>query len=95
MRRHILGIIALAFLLAAAGIWFWGPEDYRWLATESERVAIVLGVLWLAYHDLRRIPIWIWPASLVALVIAVRWPKSLLLLVPVLILLAILRPRRR
>ncbi len=95
MRRHLLGIIALAFLLAGLGIWYWSPPDFKWWAAETERIGIILGVLWLAYHDLRRIPVWIWPAILVALIIAVRWPKSLLVLVPLLILVALLRPRRR
>jgi hypothetical protein len=49
--------------------------------------------LWLAYHDLNRLPGWVL-ASLPILVISlVRWPRALLLLVPLIIVLAILKPR--
>jgi len=95
LRRHLLGIIALSFLLVAAAIWYWSPLGYEIWAADCGRIGVILAVLWLAYHDLRHIPAWVWPAILVGVVIAARWPKYLLLLLPILILAAILRPRRR
>jgi hypothetical protein len=95
MRRHAIGVIALVLLLTAA--WFFirppnGPLEQEWQAA-CGRIGTVMLVIWLAYDQLRRLPVWLWwtlPVVFVTLAIRPRW---LLILVPVVIVLAILRPR--
>ena len=50
-----------------------------------------MAAAWLAYDDLQRLPGWLLLALPLLLVVLVRWPKLLLLLVPLLILCAALR----
>ena len=79
VRRHILGLIALA-LLGLGTITSLIPSlaDYQVLALGGLRVGIVLGVLWLAWPDLDRLPRWAWIALAVGLV-AVIYARSILI----------------
>jgi hypothetical protein len=74
VRRHLLGLLALASLLAAA-ITAWVPAllAYQPVAGVGLRIGAVLGVLWLAWPDLDRLPGWLWyvlPLGLVAMFFA-------------------------
>ena len=96
-RHHLIGIIALVLLLSAAAAWLWLPDDAGgWAASlhgACLRVGAVMGVLWLAYDDVRRIPPWFWPPlTALAVVLAVK-PKLAIYAVPIIVALAILRPR--
>ena len=61
MRRHILGIIAMAFLLGAAALWLWSPGEKYCAAAKAMacRVGVFLAVWWLAYPDVDRLPGWL------------------------------------
>ena len=70
MRRHILGLIALASFRM-------GGDPQLLSAAESVssgwamglRIGCVLGALWLAWPDLHRLPGWVWyvlPMGIVA-----------------------------
>ena len=67
------------------------------MATQIEaacwRMGTLLTVLWLAYEELRRLPRWLFGVLLATAVIAAIKPKTLLLAVPIIVGLAILRPR--
>ncbi len=79
MRRHILGLIALALLGLATIVCLLPPlADYQVLALGGLRVGIVLGVLWLAWPDLNRLPRWAWFALPIGL-IAVIYARSVLI----------------
>jgi hypothetical protein len=94
MRRHTLGIIAAVLLLTAAALWLFAVGgQYEQLQGIAWRLGAFLAVWWLAYPDVDRLPGWllvVLPAT--ALIIAVR-PKLLLWAIPILIVLALLRPR--
>jgi hypothetical protein len=74
MRRHLAGIIALVLVGLAGVVCLYPPlEDYRAAAFVALRVGIVMGVLWLAWPDLNRLPRWAWfalPIGLIALIYA-------------------------
>jgi hypothetical protein len=94
MRRHAVAAIAIVLGLAALALWIWPQGDAGdALMGPLFRVALVMGAWWLAYADVERLPVWglaIFPALL--LVVAVK-PKWLLIALPIIIALAILRPR--
>jgi hypothetical protein len=90
MQRRILGTAAVLFLLCAATLWWWWPQ----MEIETAffvRMGVVLFAAWLAYDDVQRIPGWLLPVMPVVLVLIVRWPRLLLLLMPVLLGWALLR----
>jgi hypothetical protein len=71
MRRHLAGLIAFVLLGIAAMVYLYPPlEGYRAAALVGLRVGIIMGVLWLAWPDLHRLPRWAWfalPVGLIAL----------------------------
>ena len=95
MRRHLLGIIALLLLAGAAVYWIWPPEGSAAQQFEAAcwRVGALMAVLWLAYPQLLRLPGWLWPGLTMLLMILAIRPKYFLLAVPVIVALAVLRPR--
>jgi hypothetical protein len=90
VQRRILAIAALVSLLSAAAIWLWWPQWDVELAF-FVRLGGVLLAAWLAYDDVQRLPNWLLITLPVAAIVLVRWPRLLLLLIPVLILLALFR----
>jgi hypothetical protein len=74
VRRHALGILALASLIWGAIFWFYPPlEPYKAAAGPGLRMGLLLIVFWLAWPDLDRLPRWAWyvmPFALLGLVYA-------------------------
>ena len=93
MRRHLIGIIALLSLLGAVAseIKIWQPSGV--LQSGLYRGGVVAAVAWLAYPDVRRMPGWLWGMLFGILVVVAIRPRAVLLAVPIIIALAILRPR--
>ena len=72
MRRHLLGLIALASLGAAVVASLYPPLAlYKPAAQTVLRIGIVLGAFWLAWPDLHRLPGWAWFALPIALVLII------------------------
>jgi hypothetical protein len=57
------------------------------------RIGPLLAVIWLAYEQLKRIPVWLWCTLPVIVVVLATRPRWLLVLVPLLVAAAILKPR--
>ncbi len=92
MHRPTIGLIALVLLaLGAATI---HQSDPTWSAA-CLRIGLVMGIWWFAFPQLATLPRWALIGSLVALVIAARWPRLLVMLVPVAAVLWLLAPRGR
>jgi len=95
VRRHMIGIIAIVLLLAAAALWIW-PLDVDWhepLKAACSRLGPCMAVLWLAYPEVKRLPPWLLatiPALVVVLAVRPRW---FLIALPIVIALAVLRPK--
>lgn len=97
MRRHVIGIIAVVLLLGAAALWIW-PFEAGWhapLKAACSRLGPFMAVLWLAYHEVKRMPPWLLATiPALVLVLAVR-PRWFLIALPIVIAMAILKPRAR
>ena len=98
MQRHAIGIIAIVLLLGSVGLFIWQrvepSEDWRYaLMGATNRVGILMAVIWLAYRELKRLPPWMWGTLPVLLAILAVRPRYLVIAVPIVIALAILKPR--
>ena len=90
MRRRLIGIISLVLF---AGALVSMHNDAPQFTSACSRVGALMAVLWLAYKELGRLPERIWrPLLLAALVLAIR-PRLILWAIPLIIILAILKPR--
>jgi hypothetical protein len=92
-QRKILGGMALVFLLSAAILWFVLPDADDMTLAFCWRMGAVVSVAWLAYDDIQRLPGWILAVLPVLAIVLVRWPRYLLLVVPVAIVVAFLHSR--
>jgi hypothetical protein len=96
MRRHLIGIIALVLLASFLGMWLWVPvasPNQETLMGAFERVGILMGLFWLAYRDLQRVPAWLLAAIPALLIVLALKPKWFLFLLPLVVALAFLLPR--
>ena len=57
------------------------------------RIGPILVVIWLAYEQLKRIPVWLWCTLPVLLLALATRPRMLLVLVPLVVAAAILKPK--
>ena len=95
MRRHLIGIIALLCLLGAL-VFQVRPPRPGWETVFYGgccRGGYVAAVVWLAYRDIRRMPAWLWGVLFAILAVVAVRPRTALLAIPVIVVLAILRPR--
>ena len=90
MHRPSIGIVAL--ILLAVGLFARGQIDDV-VAGSCLRIGAVLALLWLAEPQLRRVPTWLVASLFVVLVIVMRWPRLLVAVIPLALLLWWLRPR--
>lgn len=106
MRRHILGILALLFLVGGVAFWIWPPRpgSMEFLHGTCIKVGLVLAAIWAAYPQLVRLPGWVFGAIVAGMVMLAVRPKvtgTVLIaalrysvyLVPLLVILWLLRPR--
>ncbi len=90
MRRHLIGIISL---MLGVGALVSKHYDAPQFTSPCSRVGVLMAVLWLAYKELQRLPERVWrPLLVAALVLAVK-PRLILWAIPLIIVLAILKPR--
>ena len=95
MRRHLIGILALLLLVGVLVTWNWKPESAWGMQTKVAcwRLGPLLVIIWLAFPQFERMPSWLWFYVGAVLVLAAVKPKVLLVLIPIVIVLAILKPR--
>ena len=92
MQKRILGIATIVLLVGAVVVWQWRPgPDADALLAFCSRAGALMAVAWLAYDDVQRLPGWLLLALPLLLIVLVRWPKLLLLLIPLLILCEVIR----
>ena len=95
MCRHTIGIIAILLLLGAVLLWI-SPQPGAWgesLKAACWRLGPCMVVLWLAYPEVARLPGWIWAVIPLLLAILAWRPKLFLVFAPIVIALAIVRPK--
>jgi 4-amino-4-deoxy-L-arabinose transferase-like glycosyltransferase len=97
MPRTALGVLAL-FVLAVSIPWYiWYPSDSStskaWIAA-AIRIGAMLGAVWVAHPQLKRMSPGVWIVALLIIVIIARFRYVAPFFIVILIALAILRPRR-
>ena len=98
MRRHLLGLIALALLLPGAIGLFWGfsTQSHAGMAAGvGVRAGLILGAWWMAFPQLQQltknVPFWLTgPVLIGALVVVIR-PSSIALVAPAVLILVALQ----
>ena len=89
MQRTILGILSLVLLLSAAVLWlFWPDAGTSITFAFCWRMGAMVGAAWLAYEDVQRLPGWLLATTPVLLIVLVRWPRYLVVVLPVVVVLA-------
>ena len=95
MRRHGFGIAAILFLIVGCLYWWRTPIGVEtWVQGATVRIGLVLAAIWLAYPELKKIPGWLCAVLLVALAVVAIRPRLIVVVVPAVIAIWILRPRR-
>ncbi len=92
MHRPTIGLIAV--ILLAIPLLFRAQIEET-VAGACLRVGIVMAILWFAQPQLRGFPRWLVFAGGGALLLVMRWPKLIVLALPVLLILWFLRPRAK
>ncbi|NOY29359.1 MAG: hypothetical protein GXP28_04035 [Planctomycetes bacterium] len=90
MRRTLLGILALVFLMTAGGIFLRGLAHESTLALSvCLRMGLVLGAMWLAYEQvheiIRRTPPWVMGGAALGLLVVVVRPRAIIAVGPLLV----------
>ncbi|WP_145053362.1 hypothetical protein [Lignipirellula cremea] len=95
MRRHLIGIIGLAFCLAAAVIWqvYTIPADGQMVVNSCLRIGLVMCAIWLAFPQavevLSKYPPWVVISSVLSVVVVAANPKLIIVMLPLLMLVGV------
>jgi hypothetical protein len=98
MQRWLIGIIGIVLIVVGLALYAAGPENLFGLSSAMLRAGPVLLILALALPQVKRLfqyaPPWYLAVVGVSLLIVIRWPKTFLVLLPILVALWFLSPRR-
>jgi hypothetical protein len=92
MHRPTIGLIAIVLL--AAGFATRGASDGA-LSAALLRVGLVMAILWFAHPQIKNLPKWWVAGGAAALFLVTRFPKLLVVIIPIAALLWFLGPRAR
>lgn len=75
MNRLKIGLVAVVLLVASFSLWIWGQDDSQTRQWQSAcfRVGLVMGVIWLAYPELKRVENRILLGGLFIIAIVAAW----------------------
>ena len=91
MRRHLLGLIALASLRMGGDPLCCPPlASYQAAGAMGLRIGLVLGAFWLAWPDLHRLPRWVWYVLPIGLLLLIYARSILVFLIPAFVVATIL-----
>ena len=92
MHRPTIGLIAVVLLVA--GFATRGASDEA-LSSALMRVGLVMAILWFAHPQIKNLPKWWVAIGAVALFLVTRFPKLLVVIIPIAAVLWFLGPRAR
>jgi hypothetical protein len=97
MQRWLIGIIGIVMILVGLALYAAGPENLFGISSALLRAGPVLIMLALALPQVKRLfqyaPPWYLAAVAISLLIVIRWPKTFMVLLPILVALWFLSPR--
>jgi hypothetical protein len=95
MRRHLLGILAIALLIGAGAFYFFPPASAVGIEAKAAcwRMGLLLVVWWMAWPQVIRLPRWLLLAVPLLVVVLVLRPRYFLVAIPLVVALALLMPR--
>jgi hypothetical protein len=92
MHRPTVALIAIVLLAIGCYTHWQGESGF---SSACLRIGAVMSILWFAHPQLENVPRWLIAASVVMLLVAMRWPKLLLVAVPIAAALWLLSPKKR
>lgn len=94
-HRLMIGIIGWSLSIVGVVLFLCGPQEDTWrmVCSGCVRVGAVMVVLWLAYRDVSRVPMWLYGCTFLSLIIIAVYRKAFFVLAPTVIVLWLLRPR--
>lgn len=99
MQRVLLAVAAAALTIAGLVMLFFDGATYSAAASACLRSGLVLGALALALPQVLRLlevaPPWFLASAAVGLILIFRWPRSVAIVLPLLIALWFLGPRSK
>ncbi|NMC21388.1 MAG: hypothetical protein GYA33_13330 [Thermogutta sp.] len=97
LQRHLIGVLGLVLIGGAVYYLIVPPSGEFHLMFEAacRRMGIVCVLLWLAYPEVMRLPAWLALCVPFVTAVVVFRPRYALVLVPLVLLILFLRPRRR
>ena len=97
MQRWLMAIIAVAITLTGVGLYLWGPANFFGMSSAMVRAGLVLGALALALPQVKRFfqytPPWFLALVAIGMILVVRWPKTIVVIFPLLVAAWFLGPR--
>lgn len=96
-QRHLIGALGLALIVGAIRYLIVPPSNEFHLMFEAacRRMGILCVLLWLAYPELKKLPSWLALTVPFVTAVVVFRPRYGLVLVPLVLLILFLRPRKR
>ncbi len=96
LQRHLIGVLGLALIGGAIYYLVFPPtsEFHSMFEAACRRMGIFCVLLWLAYPELSRLPSWLALTIPFVTAVIVFRPRYALVLVPLILLILFLRPRR-
>jgi hypothetical protein len=91
MHRPTIGLITVVLL--AVGFATRDQSDGA-LSSACLRVGLIMAILWFAQPQLKHLPRWLVAVSAVGAFVVMRWPRLVVVALPVVVILWLLRPRR-
>jgi hypothetical protein len=90
MHRPTVALIAVVLL--AIGF-FTSSSDSQGLSQACLRIGMIMAILWFAQPQLQNLPGWLVATTVVILLVAARWPRLLVIAIPIAAILWLLGPR--
>jgi hypothetical protein len=91
--RAAIGLLALVLLVLGVVARNQADSTLSAASGASMRVGVIMAVWWFAYPQLKNVPTWLAVACAITLFFVMRWPKLLLVAIPLLAVLWFLGPR--
>ena len=94
-KRSQIGLISLTALAVAGGIWLFAEDQgyYGPVQAALLRIGLVMGAIWIGYPQISKLPIWLATIGIVSVLTILLFKKAAIIVIPLLILIWLLRPR--